>query len=194
MKHAMLDIETLGTDPGSVVLSLAAVEFSIFDGDDASHGVNLVTGEEFFRTITLRSSVNAGLKIDPGTLEWWLKQDSKILKESLTNGIPLDDALAQFTQWKNLNGITHLWGNSVRFDLGLLEACYDAAKKSRPWNHRYEMCYRTMKNMFPLSAYERPADNDNHHNPVADCHWQIDYLFTLTQKYGINFEICTQAK
>ena len=195
MKHAMLDIETLGTRPGAVVLSLAAVQFDITQAEDRRpFGGTLITGEEFFEVITLESSVQAGLKIDPRTLRWWLDQDSGIFKKSLVDGYPLEDVLAHFTQWKNQNGVTHLWGNSARFDLELLETCYDVTKKSRPWSHRCEMCYRTMKNMFPLTPDEKPAENDNHHDPLSDCHWQIEYLYNLTQKYGIDFEICTQAK
>jgi hypothetical protein len=80
----MLDLETLGREPGAAVLSISAVRF------DADH-----VGETFARSIDLQSCEAAGLTIDAETLEWWLGQDAAA-REVLTGGVPLADALADF--------------------------------------------------------------------------------------------------
>ena len=64
----MIDIETLGTDPGSVILSIGAVEFDLKTGK---------TGEEFYQWIDLESSSNKGFSVSAGTIKWWMMQNKK---------------------------------------------------------------------------------------------------------------------
>ena len=63
MRHLMLDIETFGTTPGCVVLSIGAVEFDL-DG---------IKGE-FHAHIDVDSSTALGLKVDARTEKRWLEQ------------------------------------------------------------------------------------------------------------------------
>lgn len=61
LNHCMLDLETFGTKPGSVIRSIGAVMFDL-DGR---------TGPEFYRNIDEESCVKAGLTYDPSTVSWW---------------------------------------------------------------------------------------------------------------------------
>src|SRR5688572_9943106 len=63
MTHVMVDIETLGSAPGSVILSIGAVWF----GDDG-------LGSEFYRTVDIFDSLLRGLTIDAATVAWWRDQ------------------------------------------------------------------------------------------------------------------------
>jgi len=68
MNRVMVDIETLGLDIGSVILSIGAVRF-----DESG-----VYGEPFYVEIGQQSCKNRGLEVDPETLsdklKEWLKE------------------------------------------------------------------------------------------------------------------------
>jgi len=77
----MLDIETLGTDPGATIVSIGAVAF---DADGP--------GDEFRAAVSPTSCQRHGLSIDAETLEWWLTQDAAA-REQLRGGADLETAL-----------------------------------------------------------------------------------------------------
>jgi hypothetical protein len=64
MINVMVDIETLGTEPGCVVLSIGAVAF------DKEMGFV----EDFYEVINTVDSFSEGLTYDNDTLAWWKKQ------------------------------------------------------------------------------------------------------------------------
>ena len=89
----MIDIETLGTRAGCVVLSIGACEFS-------AKGI----GEQFYTAICPQSCVDWGLKIEPRTTLWWMDQ-SQDARDFITKGkhAELDFALTDFAKafkWK----------------------------------------------------------------------------------------------
>ncbi|MWG34791.1 3'-5' exoribonuclease [Halomarina oriensis] len=147
----MLDLETLGLDPGCVILSLGAVAFD-------EEGVK----ETFSRSISLKSCDEAGLEIDAGTLEWWLGQDENV-QEQLTGGDELTEVLHEFSEF--YSGAEEIWGNSPSFDCEILSAAYDAANAPVPWEFYHERCFRTLKAMPGAVDLEREGD---HHDALDD--------------------------
>jgi hypothetical protein len=173
VNNIMLDLETLGTTPGSVVLSIGAVAF------DKDEGL----GATFYRTISVASSMKAGLTIDASTLLWWSKQDRAAYQEALDkNAEKLEDVLHDFGQWLLHIGEGEyrehkLWGNGADFDLTLLLACYRAVDSTfeppwKFWNHR---CYRTLKALYP----EVPAEKRNNHNALDDARNQAEHAVAI---------------
>lgn len=163
--NCMLDIETMGTTPGCVVLSIGAVGFN-FDGSSLS---------KYFTVLDLNNSLDLGLKIEPDTLNWWLGQNQEILKKQLRDGTPVVQVLEEFNDWLNDISAEIIWGNSASFDCGLLRAVYEAAKVRPYWSHRNEMCYRTVKNLCPeIPLAEK--DGNHAHDPVYDAQYQIQHL------------------
>jgi len=67
-ERIMVDIETLGTDPGAAIVSIGAVRFSTTN--DAAGAIEA----EFFESVALESCDAYGLDIDGSTVEWWLGQ------------------------------------------------------------------------------------------------------------------------
>ena len=170
--HVMVDIETLGTRPGSVITSIAAVAFNIETGN---------TLGSFYRKLNLTQSQSMGFEINAATLEWWLTQDAEVLKESLSNATDVRIVLSEFADFLNGYGDPFVWGNSNRFDMGLLQAYYDRTVHVLPWNFRLEMDVRTISNLLPdvKNSTENVGDA---HNPIDDCLFQIKYLVeTLKQ-------------
>ena len=75
--HAMIDIETLGTDPDCVVLSVGAVKFDPF-----------TLNEPHSKTLWRPSAdeqLNADRSVDQGTIEWWGKQAEELVKNFMKN-------------------------------------------------------------------------------------------------------------
>ena len=110
--RVMVDIETLGLDPGASVVSIGAVRF---DPDG--------TGDRFSASISLTSCEAAGLTIDAETLEWWLTQDD-VAKRQLVGGDSLTEVLEDFAEW--YGDANEIWANSPSFDCDILGAAYDA--------------------------------------------------------------------
>jgi hypothetical protein len=144
--RVMVDIETLGLDPGAAILSIGAVEFD----DDG-------LGREFYEEISLESCQDAGLTIDAGTLEWWLSQDDDV-SDILRGGDPLVGVLMSFREW--FPDGAEVWANSPSFDCEHLEAAFDAVGMDEPWEFRDERDVRTLRSL-PIAA-EVEMDGDEH--------------------------------
>ena len=178
--NVMLDLETLGTKPGSVILSIGAVEFN----KDGLY-------REFYEEIKVSSSEGYGLAKDKSTLEWWEKQSpaARVTFDRCHTMEPrsLPDVLLSFTIW--LAGCEggvdklKLWGNGSDFDNVLLDAAYRAANLAYPvkyWNHR---CFRSLKGlpMVPGKALE-PKRAGTHHNALDDAKHQALWAVAILQK------------
>lgn len=133
LDRVMVDIETLGLEPGAAILSIGAVRFGAGQ-----------LGETFEETISLTSCQDAGLSIDADTLEWWLDQDEDA-QHVLTGGEPLADVLEAFRTW--YIGADEIWANSPSFDCEMLECAFDAVGLETPWMFYDERCYRTLQSL-----------------------------------------------
>lgn len=178
--NVMLDLETLGTKPGSVILSIGAVEFD-------------KTGmyREFYKEISVASSNNWGLTADQSTIEWWGKQspEARATFDRCHTSEPdgLNDTLVEFTEWLHFckGGIDKLklWGNGSDFDNVLLDAAYRAAGLAYPikyWNHR---CFRSLKGLPMVNGKGlEPIRAGTHHNALDDAKHQALWALAILQK------------
>lgn len=175
--HVMLDLETMGTDPYAPVIAIGACRFTA--------GANpLHIDDTFYQAISLESCMALGLRPSASTIIWWAGQ-SKEAQAVLTDpgAIDLPLALDAFTDWYNSRP-DELWGNSARFDLGLLEAAYKACGKTVPWRHWHERCYRTIKNL--LKAEEiKLVRVGTHHNALDDAISQAMHLRAIWKHLGL---------
>jgi len=119
--RVMIDIETLGIEPGAAICSIGACTFD-------TGGVD----ETFELSVDLESCQERGLMIDADTLQWWLGQDDAA-REILTGGVPLATALSELRDFLDTNDYDELWANSPKFDCAHLEAAYDALDWPTPW-------------------------------------------------------------
>lgn len=173
-QHVMVDIETLGTKAGSVITQIAAVSFDLETG---------TTFDEFNVNITIDSCVKAGLTVDGDTLVWWMQRTEEERQEfinSQKDATYLVDALYRFASFVDnqtrLAGTdVYLWGNSNRFDLGILAKAYDAINLDYPWNTRIERDMRTY--IMDNEGIKRTVPFEGtRHNAIADCKHQIKIL------------------
>lgn len=173
MMDVMLDLETLGTSPGSIILSIGAVEFDPTTG---------LLGKEFYRVINSGSSEILGLTADASTLKWWegqTKEARTVLTEAKEAGTVLQSVLIDFNEFLSacgfLGGI-RVWGNGSDFDNVLLIAAYKAAGLKPAWKYSNSRCFRTLKNLIPSVADNRVVVE---HNALADARAQAEHAMAL---------------
>jgi len=177
-ERIMVDIETLGRDPGCAIVEIGAVEFNQQTGDDS--GDVLVKddsdpiGATFATSVGLESCQAAGLEIDAGTLAWWLEQDASA-REQLQGGETLSRALRGFREF--VQGTDEIWANSPAFDVAILEAAFEAVGLSAPWRYWQARDYRTMREVLSASGdWPDREQSGTDHNALDDARYQARCL------------------
>ena len=160
----MIDLETLGNKPGSVIVSLGAVKF----GDNAIE-------DTFYCRVDAASCVALGLKMDAQTVLWWMKQDDAARLEIAKPGEALVEVLERFSQWLG-DPEAEVWGNGASFDNVLLTCAYEAAKLRVPWKYTNDRCYRTLRNLRPEVKMQRSGEL---HNALEDARSQALHLIEI---------------
>lgn len=143
MKHVMVDLETLGLTPNSVILSIGAVKFDPRTGE---------IGGGFERKIDIGSSIARGFTINVDTLQWWSNQSLDARTATFDGGkVRIPDALASFSEF--FGDSVYIWGNGADFDIAMLKTAYERLGADTPWNYKNTRCYRTM-----MSEFGEPSD------------------------------------
>lgn len=164
----MLDIETMGNESYSSIISIGAVEFDIKTGN---------TGREFYANVDLQSCVDLGLLINPATVMWWMQQNEQARKDFVERpSIPIRQALSEFSLFCNKD--YEVWGNSARFDCGILQDAYNKAGLPTPWKFWNERCVRTLVALHPEVKKNYPRTGTAH-NAISDCYFQVGYCSAI---------------
>jgi len=133
----MIDIETVGLEPGSAIVEIGAVQF-----EPAA-----IIGETYHASVSLTSCQEVGLHIDADTVEWWLGDQPEIATEVLVGGDDLADALADFVDWLNEIEPHEVWANSPSFDCEMLEHAGEQVGVEMPWEFYQERDLRTLDSL-----------------------------------------------
>lgn len=168
--HIMIDIETAGTKPGCVVLSIGAAEFVPLTGD--------ILGT-FYTTINFKDSVTRGLVVDPSTWTWWQDQDAEVRKEAFGGERMLPDAMIEFEVWvRDRKHVKNFWSQGSDFDFPILQAAYWDTSPARfpiPYYQR-----RDTRSLYAVAADIAGVDTelfrkrgDDYHNALGDVKHQI---------------------
>lgn len=164
----MLDLETLGTAPGCVVLSIGACTLDL--------------KETFYEKMAVDDCVANGLEIDMETMAWWNKQSNEARLEAFSGIKGLVEVLGAFDDWLRKVKANAIWGNGADFDQPILLAAYKAASITPSGWPRYgNRCYRTVKTMFEVPPI---AFIGTKHNALEDAIHQAKQLTATMQKYG----------
>lgn len=154
-RHLMIDMETMAVSPRAVVLSLGAVHFNPWGNG---------YGDKIYFKIDLDDQDNLGREIDPNTLDWWSKQDPKIMEEAFSaeDRISLVDAMDQFHKFAW--GCDCFWSHGATFDLMIIQDIYTQLKKPLPWNY-WQL--RDTRTLFDL-GYDPDMPAGNKHDALQD--------------------------
>lgn len=189
LTHLMIDLETTGVATGSVVLSLACVDFTFED--------HLSVEDYLNRSIFIKFNVEEQIKkykrtSSAVTLQWWKDQsnESKLisfipnnnLDVTLEVGLKKFNSFLHFTNYDQKN--SYVWSRGSHFDIPKVESLYENLQSfgstvSLPFNTFRVRDTRTYIDLLTGSttAYydlmEKPDFNFVKHNPVHDCILEI---------------------
>lgn len=173
MHEVMIDLETMGTGPGSAILAIGAVAMD-FD--------SLTLGQEFYCAVDLASHVAIGGVIDPDTVLWWLKQSDAAREAVWKHGCQIQVALSQFAdylRWQAGDRHPHIWGNGATFDNVILHTAYVQAGIALPWDYKGDRCFRTLRALHPEVPDVEPRLA---HHALEDAHAQAEQLLNILRR------------
>ena len=170
-RHYMLDIETLGTKPGCVVLECAICCFLEEDKDSgkytpASDGISSVR-------IDIDAQVKAGSVIEFDTLKWWLNTDSLRLQNVINDEYAQSPRIAAKWLQESIDwqGIV-IWARDPDFDCAIMEDFFArfGVPGKRVWHFANKRSHRTLMDLAGIKHV--PAKDA--HSAVADVDAQIE--------------------
>lgn len=195
--NVMLDMETLSVADNPAVLSISAVAFKIdtlnnLDDFKKPYQGKIRNETSFHCALEINDQIKRGLDFDSSTLVFHLEHNEKFFKECLgmeADGIPIiapDYALREFATFLHDLSSRHshyeqpvVWANGAVSDHKWLASLYNAYDLRMPIGFRDQLCFRTIREMYPsyLSAY------NNSHDSFDDCVNQI-MAFQRIYKYA----------
>lgn len=164
--HAMIDLETLGQGPGAAILSAGIVLFR-----PSEMIVSPASARTFKVRVDLYSCLDAGLKIDPATVSWWMLQSDAARHDAFGPGedrVNLRTAcemIAEFLKTDTPDADSYdgpIWCHGASFDIPVLSFAMRLVQVNEPWNFRK---VRDTRTVFDLCDVEYSG---THHEPVAD--------------------------
>ncbi|MEB8021706.1 3'-5' exonuclease [Raoultella ornithinolytica] len=180
MNHLMIDLETMGNKPNAPIVSIGAVFFEPATGE---------LGPDFYRVVSLKSSVDGGAIPDPETIMWWLQQS-----EGARMAICDKDAISISAALIKLNGFirdnadsgkVQVWGNGATFDNVILRASYGRESIPCLWHFANDRDVRTIVELGKAIGInprrDIPFEGDKH-NALADAKHQAKYVAAIWQK------------
>ena len=185
--HVVIDIEALGLQADSVIMSIGAaaiVHCRKRTLDVTNQDIHeFLIPETFYGILGIRPQLALGRKIDDKTVAWWGTVNNGaelILQRSLTcNHL---DALSRFKRWLDaleaMYGPVCVWGNGASFDLAAVRHLFGEA----PWFYRNEGCLRVAMRMRPPGF--KMAQNDMLHHALDDAISEAKTLCKLQEVLG----------
>lgn len=167
---AMLDTETLSTEPNAVIVSLGGVKFTLNDG----------IIDRFYTNINSNDSKRYGLHVCPGTLEWWKKQSKESILAWAGSDVTLYDAMVNFKRWYGPKALT-TWAHGIDFDFPIIRSSLRAVGMDCPWPYFNQMDSRTVFGLINLKTKEIERVGD-FHNAQGDAETQAIALIEILKE------------
>ena len=174
MIHAMIDLETLSTNPNATILTVGGVKFDPYTNVEPSQGM-------YFR-VDVDSQTEMGRDVMQDTLDWWGKQDPEIMEEALgdKNRIGLDEMVKTINKW--CVGVDVFWCQGPLFDYAILQNFYAQLGIPVPWNYWQIRDSRTLFSLVPKDSNEKRTGL---HNALEDCYFQARKVQKVYAQLGI---------
>lgn len=170
----MIDIETLGLDPRTVVTQFA---FAAYERDDPETIIR--EAEEY---LPIQPQLHVGRTIRADTVIWWMGQsDAARAGFNQNSGDDMAEliALVQSLHRKISQVIeeadeVEIWAKGPQFDIVAIESLFDDIGLSAPWKYGQIRDLRTIMAAAGVDRHsvEFPASLTPHH-ALSDCKYQI---------------------
>jgi hypothetical protein len=169
----MLDLETLGTQPGCVILTLGAVKFNPYDTQEPGPGLYIRPDVD--------EQIARGREVQEDTLAWWAQQNEEVREEALgTEGrVPVEEMYRQLNRF--LVGVDNIWAQGPVFDIAILENLYMQYGWPTPWQFWQISDSRTL---FKVHGDPRKK-TELLHNALADCVSQAEAVQKIYADLGL---------
>lgn len=182
--NVVLDLETLSTKPDAAIIQIGAV-VPTFD-----RKYILSRPYEFEASIRYEHCLahvqDKIVSQDNETMLWWEKQPTR--KEVFSGQLEYAEALDQFATWiRNFDTPVAVWGNGADFDNVILRHSLDYFGFHRLWSYKDNRCFRTLKNLFPLSAshFVDREGYEKSHTALGDARYEARTLDLIAYTYNI---------
>lgn len=168
--HAMVDLETLGTNKQAPILTIGAVLFDPWRQDSGE----ALYKRAFLRRVTLESSLTLCPKVDAATIDWWFRQPDEAIKQLVgPDAVSLRDAIVAFRRYcfdrdPRLNDVFFeghnqfpqaclLWAKDPDFDCVILDHAYSVCGELNTWQFWQSRSVRTVQDLaWPEGPESRP--------------------------------------
>lgn len=157
-RDVMIDIETLGLESDSVILSLAAVRFCRTTGRTKRLMHQIIDPNQPERSI------------DADTVRWWIKKPGNAFSDILRGRCSLKEGLMELAS--NISIDDAVWAQGTDFDFDILEHACSQNGIQTPWKFTLKRDTRTAYDAcgFDPKQIERSG---THHDALDDCYHQI---------------------
>ena len=179
--HLMIDLETMGSTPGSVIASIGAAFF------DPKEDYSIDLPEDlpmFYRNVSINSCLKAGLTVEEETIFWWMGQ-GKEARDALSTPKPVSIQIAlrelKDFYWKQKDvlgkGPIYVWGHGATFDQPMIAAAAKAIGTKEPWMFYNCRDTRTLYDLaFDGGKPKSAVDNTVKHHALHDSINQIVHV------------------
>ena len=169
----MIDFETLGRTPDTVVIQIGACYFDRQTGE---------IGDMYQTNIDIQSEINAGFRVDGSTIKWWMKQSREAQKSVLA--LPL---VASANAWFRLNDFVrrckHIWSHAT-FDIPIFIAHLDRFKMYPTFRYTLARDIRTVVDLAEMD-WSNVKDVGVAHHAIDDCIKQANYVSDCLKKIKV---------
>ena len=174
MIHAMIDLETLSTNPDAVILTVGGVKFNPYNQVEPAQGM-------YFR-VDVDSQTARGRDVMQDTIDWWSKQPEEIREEALgdKDRISLDEMIKNINKWAV--GVAVFWWQGPWFDYAILQNLYKQLGHPVPWQYWQIRDSRTLFSLVPRDPNEK---REALHNALADCYFQAKKVQKIYQQLNL---------
>lgn len=178
----MIDVESLGTDPGSLIVSFAIVPFNL--------QTMFTYQPAFLANISMESSYRKGMKTKADKLRTWIMNKdgrSEQRKELFVNDRDVTDVMVDAAAYISMFGAdVYVWSKDM-LDLILMKDYFRACRIKTPWRYYRERCVRTVADFDPELRKEAENEVSNiQYSPFNDCMVQIEYVRRIINQKGPN--------
>lgn len=158
MKHAMIDIETLGTKPTSAVISLGV---AIFDDKEVIETYGEAIDPAKFRG-----------DIDPKTIAWWMQQGDEARAFSFGGKADPFNVAFNLKTLLAKHEVFEVWANDPDFDIVILRNWWEeiSAAGKFPIGYKQPRAFRTIVGECRALDYDPWKESGMFvaHNPIDD--------------------------
>lgn len=164
----MIDLETLGNGPTSVIVQIGCVSFDRDTGEVI---------DEFKVNVDPQSELDAGFVMDGSTVKWWMQQAMAGDATWVAASIPSLDAILSLNLFiKNRKTKKSVvWSHST-FDAPILFYHFNKLGTGSPIRYAFWLDLRTLSMLGRgVASIPKEARPDDAHDALADCKYQVKW-------------------